>query len=60
MSQSHKNKPAHNRKKVKCVETNIIYNSIAEAELLTRISNIGLAARKENRTAGKFHWRYIE
>lgn len=60
MSESHKGKPAHNRKKILCVETGIIYSSVAEAGKLTGISNISLAARQEYRTAGKLHWRYID
>ena len=59
MSQSHEGIPAHNRKQVQCVETGICYNSVVEAQKLTGINNISIAARNENRTAGKLHWRYI-
>ena len=60
MSKSHKGIPAHNRKRVKCIETDVVYNSVSEAEKLTGISNISLAARNQHRTAGKLHWRYID
>ena len=60
MSESHKGKPAYNRKRVECVETKVVYVSVSEAEKLTGISNISLAARNQHRTAGKLHWRYID
>lgn len=60
MSESHKGKPAHNRKRILCIETGVIYNSIVEAQNITGISNISLAARKLGRTAGKLHWRYVD
>ena len=59
MSESHKGKPAHNRKRVLCVETGVIYDSISEAQNITGINNISLATRKVGRTAGKLHWRYV-
>lgn len=59
MSISKKGKPAHNRKKVMCVETGLIYESVIAAQTITGINNISLAARNENRTAGKLHWRYL-
>ena len=59
MSKSHKGKPAHNRKRVLCVETNVIYKSVSEATKQTGINNISKSARK-NSVAGGFHWRYIE
>lgn len=59
LSNSKKGLPAHNRKKVLCVETGLIYDSVISAQAITGINNISLAARNENRTAGKLHWRYI-
>ena len=59
MSKSHKGKPAHNRKRVLCVETDVIYESVSEATKQTGINNISKSARK-NSIAGGFHWRYIE
>lgn len=58
MSESHKGKPAPNRKQVECVETGVIYNSAKEATNITGINNISKAARFGN-SAGKLHWRYI-
>ena len=59
MSKSHIGKPAHNRKKVMCVETKVIYESVSEATRQTGINNISKSARK-NTIAGGFHWRYVE
>lgn len=59
MSESHKGKLAHNRKRILCVETGVIYNSVSEAQKITGINNISIAARKVGRTAGKLHWRYV-
>lgn len=59
MSASKKGKPAHNRKKVLCVETGIIYECVSYAQKATGINNISIAARNQNRTAGTFHWRYV-
>lgn len=42
-------------KKVRCVETNIMYNSISEAVKLTGISKIGEVIRGHRRTAGGYH-----
>ena len=49
-------------KKVKCIETNIIYNSLTEASEATGIAtcNICGAASGKRHTAGKLHWVYIE
>lgn len=58
MSESHKGKPAPNRKQVECIETGVIYNSAKEATNITGINNISKAARFGN-SAGKLHWRYI-
>lgn len=58
--QSHPN----TSKKVLCVETNIIYNSTREAERKTGINHscINQAAlpNGKKKTAGKYHWKYIE
>ena len=49
-------------KKVECIETHIIYASTREAERLTGIGhgNISLVCNGKRKTAGKFHWRYVE
>ena len=49
-------------RQVKCVETNIIYPSIMEAERQTGIYNtaIGRVCRGKQKTVGEYHWKYIE
>lgn len=47
-------------KKVICVETSIIYNSIEEAKRKTNILAIGEVCRKNRKTAGGYHWKYYE
>lgn len=49
-------------KKVRCIETNIIYPSILEAERQTGISNscISRVCRNERKTAGGYHWEYYK
>lgn len=54
-------------KKVRCIETGIIYNSINEASALSNISRSGITmcCRKYiykgnlHKTAGGFHWEFI-
>lgn len=48
------------RKPVKCIETNIIYKGLRDAEKQTNIchSNISRACRF-NTVAGNFHWMYV-
>ena len=56
-------KPSRPRgKQVQCIETNMIYPSTREAERLTGINhcNISQVCTGKRKTAGKFHWRYIE
>lgn len=50
------------RKAVQCVETGIIYESTREAERATGIShtNISQVCNGKRKTAGKFHWIFIE
>lgn len=47
---------------VKCIETNIIYPSIMEAERQTGIYNtaIGRVCKGKQKTAGGYQWKYIE
>lgn len=49
-----------NKIKVKCIETNIIYESIHDAGRITNISyqNIYKVCKKERNTAGGYHWEY--
>ena len=60
-SKSHINHPDFS-KSVMCVETKIIYPSIAEAHRVTGANqiNIGKVCRGERNTAGGFHWIYCE
>ena len=48
--------------KIKCVEKNIIYNSMSEAERMTGIpnSNISKVCKGERKTAGGYHWEVVE
>ena len=50
------------RKRVKCTETNIVYESIREAGRQMKInsSHIAEVCRDERKTAGKYHWETIE
>lgn len=48
-------------KKVKCIETNIVYFSVREAERQTNIPNTNISAccNGKIKTAGGYHWKYI-
>lgn len=50
------------QKKVKCIETNITYNSIAEAQTLTNINSASICnvCKGKQHTAGGYHWKYVE
>lgn len=52
----------NNVRKVLCVETNEIFSSLSEAERQTKISheNISKVCRGKRKTAGGYHWKYIE
>lgn len=49
-------------KKVMCIETGIIYKSIREVEREFEISHISISrcCRGVNKTAGGYHWKFIE
>lgn len=55
-------KSGSNRKKVLCIETGIIYSSIMDAARQTGIdqSDISKVCRGVRKTAGGFHWKYID
>lgn len=61
ISATQKNHP-NKSKPVLCVETNTIYSSVKEAGRQTGISpgNISSVCRKKTKTAGRYHWKYIE
>lgn len=52
----------YNWKKVICIETNIIYNSIHDAERKTKCRNSDIVAvcKGKRKTCGGYHWRYYE
>lgn len=58
MSESHN---VINKRKVLCVESNTVYNSVTEASINTGVhrQNISKACSGKLKTAGKFHWEYI-
>ena len=49
------------KKKIKCIELNIIYDSRNDAALAIGVNplNIGRAACGETETSGGYHWRYV-
>ena len=47
-------------KRVLCVETGEIYESIAKATSITRISTIRRCVKGLQETAGKYHWILLE
>ena len=51
-----------NRKKVRCVETGVIYHSQQEASRITGISNNGIsrACRGNIPSAGGYHWEFVK
>lgn len=53
-------KPSPKRVQVLCIETNIIYDSLKEAEGDTRTNRVGISrcCQGIQKTAGKLHWRY--
>ena len=51
----------HRSRKVRCVETGVIYSATMEAERQTGINanNICSCCNGKLKTAGKFHWEYL-
>ena len=50
-----------NKRKIICIETNIIYESISEAIKLTGGStNVARACKDPGLTSGGFHWAYLD
>lgn len=50
-------------KRVECIETHMIYASTREAERLTGINHANISSAcngKRQKTAGKYHWRYVD
>lgn len=49
-----------NRRKIICVETGEIFESISEAQKKNNISCIWKALQNSSKTAGGFHWKYYD
>lgn len=47
-------------KRVLCIETGIIYESVPSATRLTGIKGVKNVVGKDNYTAGGYHWKYVE
>ena len=49
-------------RKVECVETGIIYESIKEAGIKTNTNQGGISncCRGITKTAGGYHWKYVD
>lgn len=49
-------------KKIKCIETGIVYDSLGEAERRTNISRVCIArcCKRNQKTAGGYHWEYAD
>ena len=72
MSETHKNMPVNqyaiermkqvNSKKVRCIETNEIFNSASEAKRIKQIkgNHITECCNGNRKTCGGFHWEFIE
>lgn len=50
------------KKKVRCIELNIVFNSITEAgeKLGINFSNISAVCKGKRETCGGYHWEYVE
>lgn len=51
---------AWNKKRVICLETNEIFDSMTEAQKIKKVNNISLCCSGKYKTAGGYHWRYYE
>ena len=49
----------HNSRKVKCIETGLVYDSVNEAKENTKATHIDAVCRGERKTSGGFHWAYL-
>jgi group I intron endonuclease len=61
LRQAHLGKPnLVNRKSVQCVETGVVYESLAEAEkwIVGNRQNIRLSCNNPEKTSGGYHWRW--
>ena len=53
-------KPAPNRRKVICINTGKIYDSVRVAEIQTGVSNISCCCNGKRRSCGGLRWRFYE
>lgn len=62
LSESKKGQIPGNQKAIICVETGILYSSGKEAAESIGVTNgaISLAVRGKRKTAGGYHWKYVE
>ena len=59
-AQSLKIKSLRHQKRVKCIETGQEFSSATEAVKLTGFSSIPACAQGKIKTAGGYHWKYVE
>lgn len=54
----------HASKRVMCIETGVIYESVRQAERMTKIQNSNISAcclgKYRHKTAGGYHWKYLD
>lgn len=52
----------HSRVRIRCVETQAVYNSVSEAAATLGINRSGIsnALRGKAKTAGPYHWEYVD
>ena len=55
-------KPAFNRRQIICIETNTCYDCIKDASAIFNInkSNISQVCQGKRKTAGGYHWAYVD
>lgn len=46
-------------KKVRCIETGVIYDSAADAQRATGACHVSLVCNGTRKSAGGFHWEYV-
>lgn len=46
-------------KKVRCIETGVIYDSVKSVQKETGATHIGYVCNKKQQTSGKYHWEWV-
>lgn len=61
MSEAHKGKPANNKRKVLCVETGEVFESLSDTTIKIGIaqSSISQVCNGKRKSAGGYHWSFI-